>query len=101
MYQHMNANPKPLTAIRPDLPPGIWAVIRRALRRRKEERYDSALEMANDLRQPQNVDLKWLSEPDPPFTSVATNNGINWVIIAVAALFAVGLALLFFFLNRH
>jgi serine/threonine-protein kinase len=101
MYQHMNANPNPLTAIRPDLHPGIWAVVRRALRRRKEERYDSALEMANDLRQPQNVDLKWLSEPDPPFTSVAPNNGINWMIIGVAALFAVGLALLFFFLNRH
>ncbi len=101
MYQHMTANPKPLTAIWPDLHPGIWAAVRRALRRRKEERYASALEMANDLRQPQNVDLKWLTEPDPPFTSVAPNNGINWVIILAAALFAAGLALLFFFLNRH
>jgi serine/threonine-protein kinase len=101
MYQHMTDDPKPLTTIRPDLHPGIWAAVRRALRRRKEERYDSALEMANDLREPQNVDLKWLTEPDRPFTSVATNHGINWVIIAAAAVFAVGLALVFYFLNRH
>jgi len=101
MYQHMTANPTPLTAIRPDMQPGIWAAVRKALRRRKEERYVTALEMASDLRQPQNVDLKWLTEPDPPLASVATSNGISWVVILGAALFAVGLALLFFFLNRH
>jgi serine/threonine-protein kinase len=100
MYQHMTADPKPLTTIRPDLHPGIWAAVRKALRRRKEERYDSALEMASDLREPENVDLKWLTEPDRPFASVATSRGINWVIIGGAA-FAVVLALLFFFLNRH
>jgi serine/threonine-protein kinase len=101
MYQHLTENPKPLTTIRPDLQPGIWAVVRRALRRRKDERYSSALEMANDLRQLQNVDLRWLTEPDPPFASVAPNNGINWTFIMVAALFGVVLALLFYFLNRH
>jgi serine/threonine-protein kinase len=100
MYQHMTDDPKPLTAIRPDLHPGIWAAVRRALRRRKEERYDSALEMAKDLRDPQNVDLKWLTEPDRPFASVTTSRGINWVFIAGAVL-AVILALLFFILNRH
>ncbi|MGD0153054.1 MAG: serine/threonine-protein kinase [Thermacetogeniaceae bacterium] len=101
MYQHMTDDPKPLTAIRPDIHPGVWAAVRRALRRRKEERYDSALAMANDLRHPQNVDLKWLTEPDPPFATAASSDGINWVIIAASALGAVILALLFYFLNRH
>ena len=52
MYQHMTKTPEPLTSIK-GLHPGIWAAIRRALRRRKEERYDSAEQMANDLRFPE------------------------------------------------
>jgi serine/threonine-protein kinase len=100
MYQHMTADPKPLTSLREDIDPGVWAVVRRALRRRKDERYDSALEMANDLRHPQNVDLKWLREPDPPFSSVGASDRTNW-IIAISALVGVFLALLVYFLNRH
>ena len=97
MYQHMTANPKPLTAIIPELHPGIWAATRRALRRRKEERYNSAQEMVIDLKDPQNVDLKWLTEPDPPMTSVLPSKKTNWVVIGGAALLGIGLALLFFF----
>lgn len=101
MYQHMTANPKPLTTILPGLHPGIWAATRRALRRRKEERYHTALEMANDLKNPQNVDLKWLTEPDPPMASVLPSKKTNWVMIGGAALLGIGLALLFFFLKKH
>jgi serine/threonine protein kinase len=101
MYQHMTDDPKPLTAILPDLDPGIWAAIRRALRRRKEERYASAREMADDLRHPEKVDLKWIDEPDPPMAAVLPTSRINWLIIAGSVLIAIILALLFVFLRKH
>lgn len=101
MYQHMTADPKPLTNVLPELTPAIWSVIKRALRRRKEERYNSAREMANDLRKPEQVDLKWLSQPDPPMASVLPTKKNNWIIIGGSVLFAIILALLFFLLRKH
>lgn len=100
MYQHMTANPKPLTDILHDLNPGIWAVTRRALRRRKEERYNTAQEMADDLRHPEKVDLKWLTEPDPPMASVLPTKKTHWTIVGVAVGIGIILALLVVFL-RH
>lgn len=100
MYQHMSADLKPLTGILPGLHPGIWSCIRRSLRRRKEERYNTAREMANDLRNPQNVDLKWINQPDPPLASVVSNKNTNWLVIGGSALLGIILALLVFFL-RH
>jgi serine/threonine-protein kinase len=100
MYQHMTANPKPLTAILPDLQPGIWAATRRALRRRKEERYNTAREMANDLRNPQNADLKWTHEPDPPMASVLPTKKTSWFVLGGAVLLGIILAL-WLVLLRH
>ncbi|HEX3045569.1 MAG TPA: serine/threonine-protein kinase [Bacillota bacterium] len=100
MYQHMTADLKPLTELLPDLHPGIWAATRRALRRRKEERYNSAAEMADDLKQPQNADLKWINEPDPPMASVLPDKKTNWVIIGGGVVLAVILALLLVFLRK-
>jgi serine/threonine-protein kinase len=101
MYQHMTNAPKPLTAILPNLHPGIWAAIRRSLRRRKEERYASAREMADDLRHPEKVDLKWTDEPDPPMTTILPTKRTNWLIIAGSILIAIILTLLLLFLKRH
>ena len=96
MYQHMTKTPEPLTSIK-GLHPGIWAAVRRALRRRKEERYDSAEQMANDLRFPENADLKWIAEPDPPLAAVLPTERNNLLIyvgaVLVAALIAVLLLL--------
>jgi len=101
MYQHMTNAPKPLTAILPNLHPGIWASIRRSLRRRKEERYASAREMADDLRHPEKVDLKWIDEPDPPMTTILPTKRINWLIIGLSVLIAIILALLLLFLKKN
>jgi serine/threonine-protein kinase len=101
MYQHMTNDPKPLTELLPDLHPGIWAAIRRSLRRRKEERYASAEEMADDLRHPEKVDLKWIDEADPPMTAILPSRQTNWLIICGSALLAAILALLFVFLRSH
>jgi serine/threonine-protein kinase len=101
MYQHMTSAPKALTAILPNLHPGIWASIRRSLRRRKEERYASAREMADDLRHPEKVDLKWIDEPDPPMTAILPTKRTNWLIIGVSVLIAIILALLLLFLKKN
>jgi serine/threonine-protein kinase len=101
MYQHMTDAPKPLTAILPDLHPGIWAVILRSLRRRKEERYVSVQEMADDLRHPEKVDLKWIDEPDPPMMAILPTKRTNWIVIAGSVLLAILLALVLILLRKH
>ena len=97
----MTNTPKPLTAILPNLNPGIWASVRRSLRRRKEERYASAQEMADDLRHPEKVDLKWIDEPDPPMAAILPTRRTNWLIIGVSVLIAIILALLLLFLKKN
>lgn len=99
MYQHMTKNPEPLTSIK-GLHPGIWAAVRRALRRRKEERYDSAEQMANDLRFPENADLKWIDEPDPPLAAVLPTERNNMMIYVGAVLVAALIVVLLLFLRR-
>ncbi|MGO9314219.1 MAG: serine/threonine protein kinase [Syntrophobacteraceae bacterium] len=99
MYQHMTKTPEPLTSIK-GLHPGIWAAVRRALRRRKEERYDSAEQMANDLRFPENADLKWIAEPDPPLAAVLPTERNNMMIYVGAVVVAVLIVVLLLFLRR-
>jgi serine/threonine-protein kinase len=101
MYQHMTKVPEPIISALPDMHPGTWAAIRRALRRRKEERYLSAGEMAEDLRHPEKTDLKWIDEPDPPLATVLPTKRNNALIMAGAVVAAVLLTLLFVFLRRH
>jgi eukaryotic-like serine/threonine-protein kinase len=99
MYQHMTKTPDPLTSVK-GLHPGIWAAVRRALRRRKEERYDSAEQMANDLRFPENADLKWIDEPDPPLAAVLPTEKNNLMIYVGAILVAVLIAVLLILARR-
>jgi len=99
MYLHMTKTPEPLSSLK-GLHPGIWAAIRRALRRRKEERYDSAEQMANDLRFPENADLKWIDEPDPPLAAVLPTRRNNLLIYGGAVIVAVLIAFLLLLLRR-
>jgi serine/threonine-protein kinase len=100
MYQHMTADIKPLTDIRHDISPNIWGIIKRSLRRRKEERYDSASEMADYLRNPESVDLSWINKPDPPLTSIVSTKKTNWYIWLGSIMLAVSVIVLIFFLKR-
>lgn len=99
MYQHMTADIKPLIDIRNDISLGVWGAIRRSLRRRKDERYDSALEMANDLRHPESVDLSWIKKPDPPLASVVSTKKSNWFIFLGAIVLGIGLVVVFLLLK--
>lgn len=100
MYQHMTGELKPLTEKVPDLPKEVWAVIKRALRRRKDERYSSAHEMAEDLRHPERVELKWIDEPDPALTTILPSKKNHLMIIGLSILAGIILALLFIFFRK-
>lgn len=66
MYQHLNMNAEPLHRLRQDVPAPIAALVARAMRRRKEERFATAAELYAALRNPEHVDVGVLARPDPP-----------------------------------
>lgn len=101
MHQHLTLDPQPLTKLRPEISPGVWAAISHSLRRRKEERYASTLEMANDLRAPETVDLKWLHLTDPPFNPMLPDQHMPWKVIVGATLAGVALAVVLVFVYRY
>ncbi len=47
--QHISAEPKPLTELKPDIPKSLEMIVLKAMQKRSEDRYQSALEMAQDL----------------------------------------------------
>ena len=103
MYQHLTAQPKPLTEICPDIHPGIWAVICRAMRRRKNERYSSAAEMAKDLRNLDKADMAYTHMPDPPMVAVAQSKHLNrilWAVIGTIVAAAVVFCAVLYFMHR-
>jgi hypothetical protein len=67
----------------------------------KEERYVSVQEMADDLRHPEKVDLKWIDEPDPPMMAILPTKRTNWIVIAGSVLLAILLALVLILLRKH
>lgn len=103
MYQHLTAQPKPLTEINAAVRPGIWGVICHAMRRRKSERYASAAEMAKDLRNLDEVDLAYTTMPDPPMVAVSQSRHFNkllWILIGVTVIAAVVFCFVLYFLHR-
>lgn len=102
MNQHMTQSPDPLLHLLPELHPGTWAAILKSLRRRKQERYSCAQAMADDLRHPENADLRWINEPDPPLvtaTPPAKRNRVPMIAAAISVI--VFLMLLFVLLRNH
>jgi hypothetical protein len=77
----MTSDPISLNNIREDVSLNLWAIVKKSLRRRKDERYESAMAMANDLRDPDSVDLSILKKLDPPLQSVASTKKTSWAIM--------------------
>lgn len=99
MYQHLTSSPKPLTELRPGINVGIWACVCHAMRRRKEERYSSASQMAQDLRHLNQADLKYIDLPDPPMVAVTQNKNFNkymWLLVGIACLAVIGIGVLIY-----
>lgn len=79
MYQHLNAPLPPLRG----LPPSVAAVLRKALRRRKEERYHSAEDFQRDLEHLDQVDPAAVPVEDPPLRSAlhASESDSIWLTL--------------------
>lgn len=66
--QHISGTPRPISELNPAVPPAMERVVAKAMEKRPENRYQSALEMAQDLQRAlQEPDGTWLGRlPDQP-----------------------------------
>lgn len=72
--KHLNGKARPIGDICPDVPPALIRVVEKAMEKKPEMRYQSALEMAQDLQRAlQEPDGAWIERnvPDQPLTSLA------------------------------
>ncbi len=61
--QHINAVPRPMRELKPDIPPSMERVVQKAMEKRPEKRYQNALEMAQDLqRAQQEPSGSWIAQ---------------------------------------
>jgi eukaryotic-like serine/threonine-protein kinase len=91
-----SAMPRPVSQLRPEVPPGIVSIVSRALAKRAEDRYQTAGELAVALRTAMGEPLRVLTPPDaamplwqaPPgeAASAAPRWGLWLVAAAVIAL---------------
>jgi eukaryotic-like serine/threonine-protein kinase len=98
-YSILNDQPEPLTSLRKDVPPALAKVITRCLEKEKEQRYQSAADVAADLK---NV-ARDLESPGPRPSGTPR----SWTMISRASLWRAGAVgalllavLLYFFLSR-
>lgn len=96
MYQHLNMTPEPLQRLRRDVPAPVAAIIARAMRRRKEERFADAGELHTALLHPETADTTILTTPDPPLSAPVRENLLRHplVVLGVVALATAGLVVL-------
>lgn len=75
--QHVQAEPKPLASLRPDLPAELCVIVQRMMAKRPEDRYQSAREILPDLAQVKegNGLISGSMLAGPSVMSMATGNG--------------------------
>ena len=97
MNQHLTAIPVSPRTIQPSIPPGIDAVVLKAIRRDTEERYQTIREFRYDLQHFSELDLsQFRLDPEPASSGggVLTNRQI-WVrSILIFIGFFVGIAII-------
>jgi len=121
LYEIVNVDPPPMSAVRPEIDPELDRIVLECLQKEPEDRYQSAKELAKDLRRAKRESgRKRLSgvsavrqvapgsRPDapayPPAGAPATASAgprgrlplVTWVFAALAAAGAAGSAALFF-----
>ena len=79
--QQINGTPRPVRSLRPDVPPAMEKVVVKAMEKKPEMRYQSALEMAQDLhRAMQEPDGDWLNavqdKPIPMISQVTASQRV-------------------------
>ena len=93
MYQHLNMTAEPLHRLRPDVPEAVAAVVARAIRRRKDERFADAGALYRALLHPEQVDLTILARPDPPLGAPLREGLLRHPLVVLGCV-AVGTAVL-------
>jgi serine/threonine-protein kinase len=68
--QHLQAEPTPLSQLRPDLPEELVRIVHRLLKKSPEERYGSATEVARELRAFIDSNLEGLGDKMIPFSGL-------------------------------
>ena len=72
MAGHMQRNPRPIHALRHDVPPALEAVVLKAMRRMPENRYQTADDLVNDLEKLETLDpASFDLSPEPPLGGMA------------------------------
>ena len=65
-------SPRPIHALRHDVPPALEAVVLKAMRRMPENRYQSADDLVNDLEKLETLDpASFDLSPEPPLGGMA------------------------------
>jgi serine/threonine protein kinase len=90
MYGHLHEKAPAPSAIRPGLPPGVDAVLERALRKASEERYPSCRELTHDLRaaladSTRTVTTVALASPHEAESTSRSRRRATWAIAAALA----------------
>jgi eukaryotic-like serine/threonine-protein kinase len=103
MYQHLNMSVEPLHHLRPAVPASVAAIVARAMRRRKEERFADAGELHEVLRHAESVNTSILDRPDPPMGTPPRDNlpRRSLIMLGVVALATAALVVLTEVLLRH
>ncbi len=106
MHLHLTATAAPVRSLRPETPEYLAAIIARCMRRRPEERYAHGGALLADLANPGQVDLSYISRPDPPLAGAATarkaeDNPVRFALITALAAVAITLVLLFLLYERR
>jgi eukaryotic-like serine/threonine-protein kinase len=83
--------PAPLSAVRPDAPPALDAIVRRALAKRQEDRHQSARELLADL-EAVRLSLLGATQTVSVAAPVAARSPRRWLLAGVSTLIVVAAA---------
>jgi serine/threonine protein kinase len=91
LAKQASAAPRPLRELRPEVPPGVVGIVSRALAKRAEDRYQTAGELAADLRAAMGEPIRVLTPPEaalpawqapPGEEAVVTSSWGRWLVAA-------------------
>jgi len=93
MAGHLRESPRPPSALRPDVPPALEAVVLHAMRRSPENRYRAAAEIVTDLDHLDTLDpRRYDLGPEPPVGGIAAASSARrvWAYAALVAVIFLG-----------
>jgi serine/threonine-protein kinase len=87
MAGHLTKNPDRIRRQRPDVPPGLEAVVLKAMRRYPEHRYQSAAALLDDLDRLDTLDVATFDlSPEEPMGGMAAVASQKRMVFLVAAI---------------